>query len=111
MTNAKFIDSIIESNFGLTTSCPNKLASDETFLRRTYLKIIGRIPTYGETKAFLSDHDRSSKRARLIDSLLLTEGYVSHWFHFWADILRTKDNGEIACQVCLLLTTSENLSP
>ena len=34
----------------------------------------------------------SDKRSKLIDSLLLTEGYVSHWFHFWADILRAKDN-------------------
>ena len=92
MTNAKYIDSIIESKLRSYNQRPNKLASDETFLRRTYLKIIGRIPTYGETKAFLTDRDRSSKRTRLIDSLLLTEGYVSHWFHFWADILRAKDN-------------------
>ena len=34
----------------------------------------------------------SDKRTKLIDSLLLTEGYVSHWFHFWADILRAKEN-------------------
>jgi hypothetical protein len=34
----------------------------------------------------------ADKRSKLVDSLLLTEGYVSHWFHFWADILRAKDN-------------------
>ena len=92
MTNAKFIDSIIESKLRSYNQRPNKVASDEIFVRRAYLKIIGRIPTYGETKAFLTDRDRSSKRTRLVDSLLLTEGYVSHWFHFWADILRAKDN-------------------
>ena len=73
---------LLNRNFRSYNQRPNKVASDEIFLRRTYLKIIGRIPTYGETKAFLTDRDRSSKRTRLVDSLLLTEGYVSHWFHF-----------------------------
>ncbi len=92
MTNAKYIDNLIEARLRSYNQRPNKIANDETFLRRTYLKVIGRIPTYDETKAFLSDRDSSSKRTRLIDSLLLTEGYVSNWFHFWADILRAKDN-------------------
>jgi hypothetical protein len=92
MTNAKYIDNLIETQLRNYNQRPNKIVNDETFVRRTYLKVIGRIPTYGETKAFLTDRDRSSKRSRLVDSLLLTEGYVSHWFHFWADILRAKDN-------------------
>ena len=87
MTNAKYIDSIIESKLRSYNQRPNKLTSDETFLRRAYLKIIGRIPTYGETKAFLTDRDRSSKRTRLIDSHC-SQKDIDHWFHFWADILR-----------------------
>lgn len=92
MTNAKYIDSIIDAKLRSYGQRPNKPAPDETFLRRTYLKVIGRIPSYAESVAFLNDRDRSSKRSKLIDSLLLTEGYVSNWFHFWADILRAKDN-------------------
>ena len=91
MANARYIDSLIETKLRSYNQRPNKPADDETFLRRTYLKIIGRIPSYSETKAFLSMRG-SDKRTKLIDSLLLTEGYVSHWFHFWADILRAKDN-------------------
>ena len=89
---ANKIDSIIVEKLRSYNQRPTRPVSDETFVRRAYLKIIGRIPTYGETKSFLTDRDRSTKRTRLIDSLLLTEGYVSHWFHFWADILRAKDN-------------------
>jgi hypothetical protein len=91
MANAKYIDSLIETKLRSYNQRPNKLADDETFLRRTYLKIIGRIPSYAETKSFLSMRG-ADKRSKLVDSLLLTEGYVSHWFHFWADILRAKDN-------------------
>lgn len=90
-TNAKFIDSIIDTKLRSYNQRPSRPVSDEVFLRRTYLKIIGRIPSFAETKAFLSSRG-SDKRAKLIDSLLLTEGYVSHWFHFWADILRAKEN-------------------
>ena len=71
---------------------PNKIASEEVFLRRAYLKVIGRIPTLEETKEFLEDRDRSSKKSALIDKLLGSHGYVSHWFHLWADILRAKEN-------------------
>ncbi len=93
MANAKYIDSLIEAKLRSydPPQRPNKLVDDETFLRRTYLKIIGRIPSYSETKSFLSMRG-ADKRSKLVDSLLLTEGYVSHWFHFWADILRAKDN-------------------
>ena len=91
ITNSRYIDNLIETRLRSYNQRPNRPVSDETFLRRTYLKIIGRIPSFDETKAFLSSRG-SDKRTRLIDSLLLTEGYVSHWFHFWADILRAKEN-------------------
>lgn len=72
---------------------PNEPATDEVFLRRIYLDVIGRIPTAAEARAFLDDPAPSAeKRSRLIDSLLQSEGYVSHWFNYWADILRIKSN-------------------
>ena len=70
---------------------PGDLVNDETFLRRSYLKIIGRIPTLEEGQEFLNDRERSVKRRKLIDKLLKSEGFNSHWFHFWADILRAKE--------------------
>lgn len=68
------------------------LTDDATFLRRSYLRIIGRIPTESEARAFLSQTERT-KRADLIDYLLDSPGYVSHQFNFWADILRIKTTG------------------
>ena len=61
------------------------------FLRRIYLDIIGRIPTAQEAAEFLNNK-APNKRAKLIDKLLASEGYVSHWFNYWADILRIKSN-------------------
>lgn len=90
--NAKAIDDLVISKLRSYNQRENKIAGDEVFLRRAYLKIMGRIPTLSETKDFLDDKDKTGKRKNLIDKLLLTEGYVSNWFHYWADVLRAKDN-------------------
>ena len=42
--------------------------SDEVFLRRAYLDIVGRIPTAAEAESFLA-YPGSDKRSRLIDHL------------------------------------------
>ena len=91
-TNARYIDSLIEKRLKKYRLRSNPIASEEVFLRRAYLKIIGRIPTYEETVAFLDNRDRSKKKSELIDQLLGSHGYVSNWFHFWADILRAKQS-------------------
>jgi len=90
--NSRYIDSLIEKKLQSYKLRPNKSASEEVFLRRAYLKIIGRIPTYEESTEFLENRDRSIKKSALIDKLLGSHGYVSHWFNFWADILRAKEN-------------------
>ncbi|MGJ8651768.1 MAG: DUF1549 domain-containing protein [Opitutaceae bacterium] len=72
---------------------PAPFVDDATFLRRAYLKIIGRIPTHAEAVHFLSD-ETPAKRSRLIDKLLDSPGYVSHNFNLWADVLRVKTTGK-----------------
>lgn len=88
---AQTIDRLVEENLAKRGLKPNAPASDGVFLRRIYLDVIGRIPTAEEATEFLSDNS-PDKRARLIDKLLLSEGYASHWFNYWADVLRIKSD-------------------
>lgn len=81
------IDTLLARVWQQQKIAPNPPASDETFVRRVHLDIIGRIPTLHETQAFLQSTAKD-KRAKLIDSLLASEGYAQHQFHFWADLLR-----------------------
>ncbi len=69
---------------------PTKPMSDEQFLRRVYLDIAGRIPTYGEASAFLRNPDKT-KRNDLIDQLIDSEAFVSHFFNYMSDLLRVRD--------------------
>lgn len=87
------IDALVEANYRTHGVKPNPPSSDEIFLRRLYLDVIGRIPTYQEAQQFLGT-DSKSKRTQLIRHLLHSEGYVSHWFNYWADILRVKSDME-----------------
>ena len=68
---------------------PNADASDEVFVRRVHLDLIGRIPTKAETLAFLESAD-PDKRAELVDSLIGSDGYVSHFYNWYADLLRMR---------------------
>ena len=81
------IDALLEGALAQAGVQPNERCSDEIFLRRIYLDVIGRIPTADEAQAFLGCESRD-KRADLIDELLASEGYVSHQFNYFADLLR-----------------------
>ena len=87
--HAAAIDRVLEAHWQANQVTPNPSASDETFLRRIYLDLAGRIPTAAEARSFLESRE-SGKRDALIDDLLARESYASHFFNVWADVLRLK---------------------
>lgn len=84
---SKEIDTLVNKLLGEQKIKANGPISDEQFVRRIYLAAAGRIPTSPEAKAFLKSKD-ADKRDKLIDRLLESEGYVSHFYNYWADVLR-----------------------
>ncbi|HRH98136.1 MAG TPA: DUF1549 domain-containing protein, partial [Prosthecobacter sp.] len=73
------IDMLVEGGLKQAELKPNPLASDEQFVRRVFLDLAGRIPTREEALEFINDPSLS-KRAKVIDRLLNSEGYRSHLF-------------------------------
>lgn len=69
---------------GLTAS---SAAPETTFHRRTFLSIIGRLPTPDETRTYLADGDQK-KAEKLIDRLLARPEYADFWANKWVDLLR-----------------------
>jgi len=89
----------------------NAIVDDATFLRRSYLNIIGRLPTHSEARAFLKD-PKSDKRTQLIDSLIDSPGFDSRLFNFWSDLLRLKTREEhhgLGWHVWLKKAVTENM--
>jgi hypothetical protein len=71
---------------GLSLAHP---CSDEVFVRRAYLDVIGTLPEAAEAKEFLRD-DRPGKRAGLIETLLTRDEFADYWALKWCDVLRVK---------------------
>jgi hypothetical protein len=90
---ADAIDALLARDWAANNLTPNAPADDSVFVRRIYLDVVGRIPTTREAEEFLASRE-DGKRAALIDKLLDSEGYVQHYFHYWADVLRVQSKGQ-----------------
>ena len=88
-SHAYQIDRLIQSQFRVHNIQQNPPSTDEQFIRRLYLDILGRIPSYPEVTEFLDSQDKG-KRLKKIDELLLHPGYVAHNYNYWADVLRLR---------------------
>jgi hypothetical protein len=91
LPEAARIDQLLAEDWKKNGLQANPPAPDEVIVRRLYLDIAGRIPTVEETDSFLRSND-PQKRAKLIDQLLAGDGFTSHMFNYWADVLRMTDN-------------------
>jgi hypothetical protein len=81
-----FINRYLADQWKAEKITPAPRCTDEEFIRRISLDIIGRIATPDEVQAFTKD-DAADKRAKLIDRLLASEGYASHWAGVWLNWL------------------------
>ena len=90
MSSAAKIDKLVEALHDKHDVQPRPRTTDEQFVRRAYLQITGTIPTLAQTRKFLKTSD-PKRRSKLIDELLNSEGYVSHHFNYWGNILRIVD--------------------
>ncbi len=71
---------------------PSDLCSDATFVRRVTLDLAGRLPTVGETRAFL-DSSEENRLASLVDSLLASTDHAEFFAKKWSTILRNRREG------------------
>ncbi len=81
-----FIDEYVFSKLKRLNIVPSELCSDEEFLRRVSLDLIGVLPTAEEARKFLASRD-PNKRANLVDELLERPEYADFWGLFWSDRL------------------------
>jgi len=87
---ANRIDEIVFGQLQRLKINPSPVCDDTTFLRRVFLDLTGQLPTATEAREFMSSKE-ADKRARLIDRLLASEGFVDFQTLRWADLLRVED--------------------
>jgi len=89
LTPENKIDKLVFARLKQLGIRPAYLSSDEVFVRRVYLDVIGTLPTRDETWQFLQDKD-PNKRRLLIDRLFEREEFADYWAMRWSDVLRVK---------------------
>jgi len=85
-SGANFLDPLLEQAWEEAGVKPPRPASDEEFLRRAYLDIIGRIPNVQEAQAFLTTRE-ADKRTKLVEYLLNHVDYPKNFATIWTNLL------------------------
>lgn len=89
-----FIDELIFDKLKKLRIPPAVRCSDEVFVRRVYLDVLGVLPTVEETQSFLADQG-ADKRERLVDALLQRPEFTEVWCMKWADLLRVQSSANV----------------
>ena len=84
-----FIDEHVFAKLKKLQIPPSDLCSDQEFIRRVYVDVLGVLPTRTDIEAFLADA-LPSKRDALIDKLLERPEFAEQLAQRWADVLRIK---------------------
>jgi hypothetical protein len=86
-----FIDEINLKQLQTLSLRPSPRCDDETFLRRSTIDTIGRLPTENERTEFLAQ-DPQGRRDWWIDHLLSDADFIDYWTYKWSDVLLINGN-------------------
>lgn len=90
-----FVDSFVYAKLKKLRIVASDVCTDEEFLRRAHLDIIGVLPTVEEYAQFMEDKDEK-KREKLVDRLLDRKEFVELWVMKWAELLQIRTTNQIS---------------
>lgn len=84
-----YIDTLVNEKLHRLRIIPSGTCSDEAFIRRVFIDVVGVYPTAQEIRAFLADAN-PKKREALVDSLLDRKEFTELWVMKWAELLQIR---------------------
>jgi hypothetical protein len=90
--SANYIDDLVYAKLRNLRILPSAPSTDDEFLRRVYLDLIGLPPTPDDYRRFMTSHDRD-KRSKLVDELLARDEFADLWAARWAETLKVRSDG------------------
>ncbi len=85
------IDKLLEEGWKKAGVKPAKPATDDEFMRRVYVDLLGRIPNVQEARAFLGTRE-TDKRPKLIEYLLEHPDFAKNFATQWSILLIGRGN-------------------
>lgn len=96
-----YIDTLVNAKLNKLRMTPSEVCTDEVFVRRLYIDLIGLLPTIEEYNRFMAD-TAPDKRDKLIDELLNRKEFTEIWVSKWAEWLMMRSNNVISYKAMLL---------
>ncbi|MCR9293744.1 MAG: DUF1549 and DUF1553 domain-containing protein, partial [bacterium] len=93
--SGNYIDHLVGEKLKRLRILPSELCSDQEFLRRVTIDIVGLLPTEDEFQQFMQD-DSPDKRAKWIDRLLERKEFSEIWAMKWAQLLLVKSSNQVS---------------
>ena len=87
-----YIDKHVHNKLHKLRIVPSEVCSDDIFIRRVYLDIVGLLPSEDELNTFLTDTN-PKKRETLVDQLLERKDFTEIWVMKWAELLQIRTTG------------------
>jgi hypothetical protein len=96
-----YVDTLVFNKLKKLRITPSELCTDEIFLRRAYIDIIGMMPTVEEYTRFMTN-SAPTKRELLVDELLGRKEFAELWVLKWAELLQIKSSQQVSYKAMLL---------
>ena len=84
-----YVDAAVNERLHRLRIAPSGLCTDEEYVRRVYIDVVGLYPKPEEIRAFLADK-RPDKRAQLVDVLLQRKEFTELWVMKWSELLQIR---------------------
>ncbi|MCX7664079.1 MAG: DUF1549 and DUF1553 domain-containing protein [Gemmataceae bacterium] len=89
-----YIDTLIHKKLRDLRMAPSELCTDEDFVRRVYIDVVGLLPTVEEYEKFMKD-PAPNKREKLVDELLARKEFAELWVMKWAELLQIRSSNQV----------------
>jgi hypothetical protein len=100
-SEGNYIDDLVSNKLQKLRITPSGLCTDEEFVRRVHIDIVGKLPEVETVETFIAD-SATDKRAKLVDTLLQRKEFSEIWATKWAEILMIKSNLEVSYKAAFL---------
>jgi hypothetical protein len=101
VTESNYVDTLVNKKLKDLRIAPSGLCSDEEFVRRVYVDVVGMLPTSEEYDRFMKS-TTANKRGALVDELLGRKEFAELWVMKWAELLQIKSSNQVSYKATLL---------
>jgi hypothetical protein len=96
-----YVDTLVNKKLKDLRIAPSGICSDEEFVRRVYVDVVGMLPTPEEYDRFMKG-TAANKRDALVDELLGRKEFAELWVMKWAELLQIKSSNQVSYKATLL---------